>query len=134
MLEIHRKRTYRCSAERLWQAIATQEGLAGWLMANDFEPVVGHRFIFRTDPAPGFDGIVHAEELELEEPHRLRFAWRGGGLEREVAFTLESIEPNVTVLRLVHTGFGVKQLLARVILGLGWRKLLRKNLRKWLSL
>jgi hypothetical protein len=33
-------------------------------MPNDFEPRVGHRFTFRTDPVPahGFDGIVRCVE------------------------------------------------------------------------
>ena len=135
MFEIHRKRTYRCSIDRLWEAIATREGLAGWLMENDFEPTVGHRFTFRTKPSRGFDGIVHAEVLALSSPNHLRLAWRGGGQETEVAFTLEVVEPNVTLLRLAHTGFGgFSGLMTRVILGLGWGKLLRRLLPEWLGL
>lgn len=133
MLGINRKRIYHCSIDRLWQAIATREGLAGWLMDSDFEPVVGHAFTFRTDPAPGFDGIVHAEVLELDEPSRLRLAWRGGGLETEVLFILEALEPEVTLLRLTHTGFGLADLVTRVILGMGWRKLLRRSLPEWME-
>ena len=34
-----------------------------WLMDNDFEPVVGHRFTFRTEPTRGFDGIVGRGDL-----------------------------------------------------------------------
>lgn len=31
--------------------------------SNDFEPRIGHRFQFRTEPAPGFDGVVNCEVL-----------------------------------------------------------------------
>ena len=135
MPEIHRQRTYRCSIDRLWTAVATRDGLAGWLMENDFEPVVGHRFEFRTAPQPGFDGVVHAEVLQLDEPNCVRYAWRGGGVETEVTFTLEVVEPEVTRLELHHTGFGgLSGLLTRLVLGMGWRKLLRRELPRWLGL
>jgi len=35
--------------------------MADWLMPNDFQPRLGHKFQFRTKPAPGFDGIVNCE-------------------------------------------------------------------------
>lgn len=133
MLEIQRRRRYCCTVDRLWTAIATSEGLAGWLMDNDFEPTVGHRFEFRTDPVPGFDGIVRAQVLELEAPRRLRLAWSAGSMDTEVLFTVEPIEPGVTELHLAHTGFGFTDLIARTMLGLGWRKLLRKMLTEWLE-
>jgi len=39
-------------------------------MPNDFKPVVGHAFTFRTEPVSqhGFDGVVHCEVLDLEPP------------------------------------------------------------------
>ena len=43
--------------EKVWRALTDPQLLAAWLMPNDFEPRVGHRFTFRTDPVPahGFD-------------------------------------------------------------------------------
>ena len=35
---------------RVWNALATAEGLASWLMRNDFQPIVGTRFTFRAEP------------------------------------------------------------------------------------
>ena len=32
--------------------------LAAWLMENDIRPVVGHRFTFRAQPTPGWNGVV----------------------------------------------------------------------------
>ncbi|WP_405736689.1 SRPBCC domain-containing protein [Streptomyces sp. NBC_01537] len=76
---------------KVWRALTEADRLARWLMPNDFQPVVGHRFTFRTEPRPqqGFDGIVHCEVLELAPQRRLRIAWRGGRLDTTVTWTLE---------------------------------------------
>ena len=44
--------------EQVWRALTDPDLLARWLMPNDFKPVVGHQFTFRTEPVPqhGFDG------------------------------------------------------------------------------
>jgi uncharacterized protein YndB with AHSA1/START domain len=72
--------------EKVWRALTNPGLLASWLMPNDFEPRVGHRFTFRTDPVPGhgFDGIVRCEVLELVPARRLRISWAGGGLDTTV--------------------------------------------------
>ena len=54
----------------MWRAITDPESIAAWLMRNDFAPVVGHRFRFHTEPRPGFDGVVHCEVLEVDEPRK----------------------------------------------------------------
>ena len=59
---------YPHPVDRVWAALTSSEALAAWLMPNDFEPVVGHRFTFRTKPAAGFDGMVRCEVLELDPP------------------------------------------------------------------
>ncbi len=134
MFEIQRERIYECSVEDLWRAIATQESLTGWLMTCDFQPVVGHEFTFRTKPSPLFDGVVHAKVLVVNEPHYLKFAWRSGRIATEVAFTIESVDSQHTRLRLDHTGFtGFTGLVARIVLGMGWGKLLRKHLSQWIN-
>ena len=55
---------------RVWQALTDPALLARWLMPNDFKPVVGHAFTFRTEPVPrhGFDGIVACEVLSWNRP------------------------------------------------------------------
>lgn len=134
MFEIHKERVYACSVHSLWRAIATQEGLTGWLMPCDFQPVAGHEFTFRTKPAPGFDGVVHGKVLRVDEPNYLRLAWRSGRLETEVAFTIESVDPQHTRLRVDHTGFaGLSGLVARIALDKGWGKLLRRHLPRWID-
>ena len=75
---------------RVWQALTDSALLARWLMPNDFKPVVGHAFTFRTEPVPqhGFDGLVHCEVLDLEPPRLMRFSWRGGNLDTVVSWSL----------------------------------------------
>lgn len=57
------EKTYPHPRARVWRALVDPELLARWLMPNDFAPRVGHRFTFRTEPGPGFDGIVRCEVL-----------------------------------------------------------------------
>src|SRR6185369_3706470 len=61
----------------VWEALTSSEAIADWLMPNDFKPVVGHRFNFKTKPAPGFDGTVHCEVLTVEPLERLVYSWKG---------------------------------------------------------
>lgn len=108
---------------RVWQALTDAGLLARWLMPNDFRPAVGHRFTFRTDPQPGFDGIVHCEVLTLEPERLLRISWRAGALDTTVTWSLVP-EGRGTRLFLEHDGFDPGdpgQQLTRRILDGGWR-------------
>jgi len=110
--------------ERVWRALTDSEAMTDWLMPNDFEPKIGHKFQFHTKPAPGFDGTVNCEVIELTPPTRLAFSWKGGGIDTIATFTLTSV-PEGTHLRLEHTGFsGVRGMMVSFILGGGWKKIL----------
>lgn len=117
--------------ERVWRALTDPDELEAWLMENDFEPRVGHRFQFRDEPKPGWRGIVDCEVLEVDEPRRLSFTWRGDeeGEPTVVTFILTPTDGG-TCLRLEHTGFrGVGGFFTRLILSRGWKKkLLREKL------
>jgi uncharacterized protein YndB with AHSA1/START domain len=109
--------------ERVWGALTDPVRMAVWLMPNDFAPVVGHRFTFRTEPQPGFDGTVHCEVLEVVAPQRLRLSWRGGRLDTTVTWTLVP-EGRGTRVFLEHAGFDPDDELQRyafTALGGGWR-------------
>jgi uncharacterized protein YndB with AHSA1/START domain len=102
--------------ERVWKALTTAELIGRWLMPNDFEPVVGKRFTFKTRPIGDWDGIVHCEVLEVAPQRRLVYSWKGGTdanngkanyasqLDSVVTWTLQP-EGNGTRLRMVHAGF-----------------------------
>lgn len=104
-------RTYNHSPERVWRALTDPKALARWLMANDFEPRVGHRFQFKTDPAPGFNGIVDCEVLAVEPPRFLSYTWIGGPIDTVISFTLEPITRG-TRMEVKQSGFnGLKAVL-----------------------
>lgn len=108
--------------ELVWEAISDRDQLGEWLMPNDFAPVVGHEFTFKTDPAPGFDGIVRCRVLEVDAPRRLALTWKGGPLDTRLSFDLTETATG-TRLTLRHSGFkGFGNILPRIVLGIGWTK------------
>lgn len=125
---------YPHAPEKVWRALTDSQAIAQWLMPNDFEPRLGHRFQFRTKPAPGFDGIVNCEVLEIDPPNKLVYSWNGGGLATQVVWTLEKI-PEGTRLRLDHSGFrGLRGWMVSRMLGKGWGStILKRNLRAVLT-
>ncbi|HSS20413.1 MAG TPA: SRPBCC domain-containing protein [Pyrinomonadaceae bacterium] len=113
---------YEFPPEVVWSALTDREAMSEWLMPNDFEPRVGHKFTLRTKPAPGFDGIVRCEIKEISPPRRLSYSWEGGGIDTLVTFSLTP-SPGGTHVVLEHTGFrGFRGLMVSAILGQGWRK------------
>jgi len=112
----------------VWEYLTNSELIAQWLMANDFQPIVGHTFMFDTKPKikMGFDGKVYCKVLEVVPYQRLVYSWRGGPGEGKV--TLDSVVtwtlvPNEggTELRLEHSGFkGMKNFLAYFFMNTGW--------------
>ena len=118
------ERIYPYTPEQVWAALTDPDALAEWLMESDFQPFVGHKFQFRTEPGPGFDGIVNCEVIEVERPYRLAYTWQGGPMKKPttVTWTLDAIDGG-TRLRLEHTGFeGLAGVAVSFILGPGWRK------------
>lgn len=49
-------------------------------MKNDFLPIDGHEFQFRTKPVPGldFDGVVYCKVLEIIPFKKLSYSWKLG--------------------------------------------------------
>jgi uncharacterized protein YndB with AHSA1/START domain len=121
---------YPYPPERVWRAITDGPAMTKWLMPNDFEPRIGHKFEFHTKPAPGFDGIVHCEVLAMEEPKVLSYSWKGGPIDTVVKFSLEPA-PNGTKLFFEQAGFGgLKAIMVSYMLGSGWKKMFRSSLPK----
>jgi uncharacterized protein YndB with AHSA1/START domain len=132
---IELRRTYDAPIDDVWELIATRDGLASWLMPNDFEPVLGHRFTFTDRPRrPFYDGIVGCEVLVIEPPRLLEISWTGGPVDTRVTFRLVAESDDRTRLELTHAGFrGLKGAAVRAILDLGWRDLLRRSLSRRLE-
>src|SRR5689334_21523554 len=121
----------------VWQALTDPAALAEWLMpVRDFAPVVGTRFTFTAKPMPGWDGIVHCEVTEVEEPHRLAYTWQGSRMRAvtTVRWQLSTVDSAATHLRLDHTGFtGLGGFVLSLMLRSGWRRMLRDRITARLS-
>lgn len=99
--------------ELIWKALTERAYLDRWLMQNDFQPVVGHKFTFRAQPMGDWDGVVHCEVLECDPPRRLVYTWVGGSsanatygsaLDSVLTLSLTPVDGG-TRLKLVHDGF-----------------------------
>ncbi|MGA7086913.1 MAG: SRPBCC domain-containing protein [Candidatus Dormiibacterota bacterium] len=114
--------------EAVWQALTDSAALGEWLMPNDFEPRVGHRFTFRTEPNPkfNFDGIVHCEVRACAPPSELAYTWVGGGLDTLVTYRLIAADGG-TRLELEQSGFDTSQPLMQQVMkyaDYGWAGML----------
>ena len=89
---------------KVWRALTQGALMEDWLMKNDFQAVVGHRFKFRSEPHPPWDGIIDGEVLAVEPNERLSYSWSTLGLESVVTFTLTPVEGGV-LLRMEQSGF-----------------------------
>jgi uncharacterized protein YndB with AHSA1/START domain len=98
------EREFGHAPEKVWRALTEGPLLEQWLMKNDFAPVVGHRFQFRTEPNPYWNGVVDSEVLEMAAPQRLMLRWDSAGQETVVMWTLQPTARGV-LLRLEQTGF-----------------------------
>jgi uncharacterized protein YndB with AHSA1/START domain len=90
--------------EKIWRALTQGPLIEAWLMANDFQPVVGHAFKFRSKPVPGWDGIIDAEVLLVEPNKKLSYSWGSMGLKTIVLWTLNATKTG-TLLRMEQSGF-----------------------------
>jgi uncharacterized protein YndB with AHSA1/START domain len=90
---------------RVWNALATSEGLASWLMRNDFQPIVGTRFTFRAESQGDWNGVVECEVIRVDEPHCLAFTWSEAShlAPTLVTFELHACGPQTEVC-LGHSG------------------------------
>ena len=126
MSELRFEAFYPYPPDAVWVALTDPKALAEWMMASDFQPEVGHRFHFRVDPQPGFNGEIACEVTVLEPPKRLAYTFQGTQSDQAtlVEFTLEP-ENDGTRLTLVHSGFtGVGGFVLSRILKGGWNKMM----------
>jgi uncharacterized protein YndB with AHSA1/START domain len=123
-------RDYPHPPAKVWRALTDPAVIALWAMRPEgFEAVVGNRSRFVAKPQPGWRGFVECEVLEVRERELLRYSWIGNEGEAPT-FVTYRLEPRAGGTRLVfeHAGFkGVGGfLLATLMMGPGWRKMLRR--------
>jgi uncharacterized protein YndB with AHSA1/START domain len=90
--------------EKIWRALTQGPLIKEWLMDNDFDPVVGHRFNFRSTPMPNWNGIIDCEVLVVEPNKKLSYSWGSLGLESVVVWTLVATKGG-TLVRMEQSGF-----------------------------
>jgi len=90
--------------EKIWRALTQIPLIEQWLLKNDFEPVVGHRFNFRAPPMPNWNGVIDCEVLAVEPTSRLSYSWSSMGLKNIVNWTLTPTKGG-THVRMEQTGF-----------------------------
>jgi uncharacterized protein YndB with AHSA1/START domain len=92
--------------EKVWRALTDPVLLADWLLpVVDLKLEPSAAFAFRTQPYPGWDGIVDCRFLEIEAQRKLSYTWVVGDmLDTIVTFTLKPTASG-TRLSLVHSGF-----------------------------
>jgi uncharacterized protein YndB with AHSA1/START domain len=84
--------------EKIWRALTQPHLIAEWLMRNDFNPVVGHRFNLRGD----WGGVLDCEVLVVEPNRALSYTW--DLTHEDPAFDLRS----VVTFTLTPTGIGTR--------------------------
>jgi uncharacterized protein YndB with AHSA1/START domain len=124
---------YEHSPEAVWEYLTKAQLIAQWLMPNNFEPIKGHDFEFRTNPIPSLnlDGIMYCKVIEIVLFKKLTYSWKGGPekgvttLDTLVEWTLEA-KDNGTELHLVQTGFNEENISIFSAMQGGWAQNLQK--------
>jgi uncharacterized protein YndB with AHSA1/START domain len=113
--------------EKLWRALTQPHLIEEWLMKNDFEPSVGHRFNLRGD----WGGVLDCEVLAVEPNRTLSYTWNFAhddpalDLKSVVTFTLTPTSTG-THLRMEQTGFRPTQKQAYGGAKVGWQQFFAK--------
>jgi uncharacterized protein YndB with AHSA1/START domain len=107
--------------EKIWRALTQGALIKEWLMDNDLQPVVGHKFQFRSTPVPNWNGIVDCEVLVVEPNKKLSYSWGSMGMASVVVWTLAATTGG-TLLRFEQSGFGPGQEANYEGANYGWQK------------
>ena len=124
--DIQKKAFFHIPIEKVWEAIATSEGLESWFMLNDFQPVEGHRFELNR----GQFGVSPCYVKQIEAPTYLSFSW---GKDWSVSFHLRD-HGEVTELTVIHSGweadkvteYRASHVVVHENMDVGWTNLIKK--------
>jgi uncharacterized protein YndB with AHSA1/START domain len=94
--------------EKVWRALTQGALIKEWLMDNDFQPVVGHKFSFRATPVGTWSGVIESQVLVVEPNQKLSYSWGTLGVDTAVTWTLAATRTG-TLLRMEQSGFGPEQ-------------------------
>ena len=117
------EREFPFPPERIWRALTQPHLIEEWLMKNDFEAVVGHRFNLRGD----WGGVLDCEVLAIQPNRTLSYTWNFAhddaayNLQSVVTFTLTATSTG-TQLRMEQAGFRPDQKQAYHGARAGWQQ------------
>ena len=131
--EIKNEWIYEQSPNEVWEYLTQEELMALWLMPNNFKPISGYEFQFRTKPIPSLDldGIFHCKVLEIVPFQKLTYSWKGGSgngiftLDTVVEWILEKYGDG-TKLLLKQSGFKEVNLAIFTAMTNGWNVNIQK--------
>ena len=132
--EIRHEWFFPQSQETIWEYLTDSEMLSLWLMPNDFQPVQGHKFMFKIPPVQSlnFDGQIFCEVLDINPKSKVVYSWKygtGDGTMRVdslVEWTLSAGDGG-TNLKLVHSGLELpKNLIDYEAMNGGWLSNVKK--------
>ena len=121
------EREFPHSPEKIWRALTQPHLIEDWLMKNDFEGVVGHRFNLRGD----WGGVLDCEVLAIVPGKTLSYTWNhvhadaAFNLRSVVTFTLTPTRTG-THLRMEQSGFRPDQPQAFGGARAGWQQFFTK--------
>jgi uncharacterized protein YndB with AHSA1/START domain len=121
------ERVFSFPPEKLWRALTQPHLIEEWLMKNDFDLVVGHRFNLRGE----WGGVLACEVLAVEPLKTLSYSWNHAhadpsyNLQSVVTFTLTPTSTG-THLRMEQSGFQPGQKQAYGGAKAGWRDMFEK--------
>jgi len=121
------ERVFAHTQQKLWRALTESTLLAQWMMSNDFEPAVGKKFQFRSEPKPNWNGIVDCEVVLVDPIDRLTYNWGTGGANSGLQWVVEwTLTPTMggTHVRMEQSGFSPEQIAAYNGANYGWHKML----------
>jgi uncharacterized protein YndB with AHSA1/START domain len=121
--DIRRTFVFNARIQKVWDAVATSEGMAAWFMPNDFQPVPGHEFYLNA----GQFGMSPCKVTEVDPPNRVSFNW---GKDWTLTFELKQLDGK-TEFTMIHSGwdvntvteFGAPHAAVRENMDQGWAKL-----------
>ena len=124
--EIRKVVVLNAPKEKVWDAVATSEGIAVWWMSNTFEPVLGKDFILHA----GQYGDSPCKITELDPPSRVGFDWDE---DWHLTFELRELEDGKTEFTLVHSGWNTEKSNIREMMDGGWEKIVKENLPEYIE-
>ncbi|HLH96554.1 MAG TPA: SRPBCC domain-containing protein [Xanthobacteraceae bacterium] len=108
--------------EKVWRALTQPHLIEEWLMKNDFQPVVGHRFNLKRTPRPDFNLVVDCQVLVVEPNKTLSYTWAALDVDGVVTWTLTPTSTG-THLRMEQSGFRGDQRQAYGGARAGWQRM-----------